>query len=96
MPGEAAVEHRPFDKLRSRVSRPRVGAARVAPCVEALLAHDGAVGVGYRRPRAEVVFQDVVNASHAVFLLHHGENAERGPVHKMAAAPIDDKVIFKD
>lgn len=57
---EASVEQRSVGSG----AVPSAGVAAVAP------------GIGYRRPRAEVVFQDIVHlGAVSVALLHHGENA---------------------
>ena len=96
VPCEASVEH----GFALKRASPSIGAAQVAPCVETLLAHDGAGGICYRRPRAKVVLVNIMKPVHAIFLLYNGEHAKRASKegatrvvtvlrHKLAVVAVD-------
>jgi hypothetical protein len=70
-----SVEHRLFVYRVRPEAYPSVGVTKVAPSVKTQFLLNGAFRVGYRRPAAEVVLQDVVQIVLAVGVgLNYGES----------------------
>ena len=72
-----SVEHGFVEAVASRVVRPGVGIALVAPGIVAQPLLHGAVPISDRIPAAKVVLEDIMGRLHAVLFLYHGEHAVR-------------------